>query len=377
MHDAQSILYWNVLQRAIPTRNQFSAGSLDTWPRFVQANAMYGGFLNTPVPDIERCDYFLMLGANPLASHGSLMTAPGMKRRLDELRERGGRLVVVDPRRSETADRADEHVAVRPGGDAALLLGMVHTLFDEGLVQLGSAEAHLSGLDAVREIAARYAPERVAGACGVDAATQRRLAREFAAAGAAVAYGRMGTCVQEFGTVACWAIDLLNILTGNLDAPGGVMFPMPAVSLGFASGLADGELGFARHSSRVGGYDEVFGEYPMAAFAEEIETPGEGQIRALAIIAGNPASSAPNADRIDAALESLEFMVAFDYYINETTRHADLILPPTAPLSHATYDIALLHFAVRNVAKWSPAATLNRNRASARRGACCSTSRVG
>ena len=356
VHDAQSLIYWNVIQRALPTRNQYSAGSLDTWPRFVQAGLMYGGFLNTPVPDIDRCKHLLMLGANPLASHGSLMTAPGMKKRLDALRARGGRLVVVDPRRSETADRADEHVFVQPGGDAALLLGMVHTLFEEGLVDPGHAGEWLDGVDAVREIAERYAPERVAPACGVDPHTIRRLAREFAASEAAVAYGRMGTCVQRFGTLASWSIDLLNILTGNLDRAGGVMFPTPAVSLGFAASWVGEEQPYGRYQSRIGGHDEIQGEFPMAAFAEEIEQEGEGQIRALAIIAGNPVASAPNALRIDAALERLEFMVAFDYYINETTRHADLILPPTAPLAHSTYDAALLHFAVRNVAKWSPPA---------------------
>ncbi len=355
VHDAQSLLYWNVLQTALPTRNQYSAGSLDTWPRFVQAGLMYGGFLHTPVPDLERCEYLLMLGANPLASHGSLMTAPGMKKRLDAIRARG-RLVVVDPRRSETADRADEHVFILPGADAAFLLGMVHTLFEEGRVDPGAAGEWIDGLEAVREIAGRYAPERVGPVCGVDPHTIRRLAREFAASPAAIAYGRMGTCVQRFGTLASWAIDLLNILTGNLDRPGGVLFPNPAVNLGFAGSWVGEEQLYGRYRSRVGGHDEIQGEFPMAAFAEEIETAGEGQIRALAIIAGNPVASAPNAARIDAALASLEFMVAFDYYVNETTRHAHVILPPTPPLAHATYDAALLHFAVRNVAKWSPAA---------------------
>ncbi|MEZ4217664.1 MAG: molybdopterin-dependent oxidoreductase [Myxococcota bacterium] len=356
VHDAQSILYWNALQRALPTRNQFSAGSLDTWPRFVQAGLMYGGFLNTPVPDVDRTDYFLMLGANPLASHGSLMTAPGMRRRLDALRARGGTLVVVDPRRSETAARADEHVAVRPGGDAALVLGMVHCLFEEGLVDLGRAAPWVRGVDDVRALVARHAPEAVSGACGVPAADIRRLARAFAAAPSAVAYGRMGTCVQSFGTLASWAIDLLNVLTGNLDRPGGAMFPEPAVSLAFAGPGKDGTPPYGRWQSRVGGRDEIQGELPMAAFAEEMEAPGDGQVRALVIIAGNPVVSAPNARRIDRALAGLEHMVAFDYYLNETTRHAHVVLPPTPPLANDTYDLALLHFAVRNVAKWSPAA---------------------
>ncbi len=355
-HDAQSLLYWNALQTALPTRSQFSAGSLDTWPRWVQAGLMYGGFLKTPVPDLERCETLLMLGANPVASNGSLMTAPGIKKRLEALRARGGRLIVVDPRRTETAAIADLHLPIRPGGDAAFLLAMVHVLFDEDLVSLGRAEAYVDGLDRVRTVAAAYVPESVAGVVGIEAETIRQVARQLAAAPRAVVYGRMGTSVQRFGTLAHWAIDLLNILTGNLDREGGVLFPTPAVSLGFAGPSQASGFEIGRVTSPVSGYDEVLGEWPMAAFAEEIESEREDRIRALAIIAGNPVASAPNAERVDAALERLEFMVAFDYYVNETTRHADLILPPTSPLEHETYDIALLHFAVENVAKWSPAA---------------------
>lgn len=355
-HDAQSLLYWNALQTALPSRSQFSAGSVDTWPRWVQAGLMYGGFLNTPVPDVARCDYLLMLGANPLASNGSLMTAPGIKKRLEALRGRGGRLVVVDPRRTETATMADEHLAIRPGGDAAMVLAMVQVLAEENLVDLGRAEGLVSGLDRALTAIRAYPPERVSDACGVPADTIRRIAREVAAADRAVVYGRMGTSVQTFGTLAHWAIDLLNILSGNLDREGGVLFPLPAASLAFAGPTKGSGFEVGRAKSPVSGYDEVLGEWPMAAFAEEIESERDDRIRALAIIAGNPVASAPNACRIDAALERLEFIVAFDYYVNETTRHADLILPPTAPLSHATYDVALLHFAVENVAKWSPAA---------------------
>ena len=355
-HDAESLLYWNAVQRAIPTRSQFSAGSLDTWPRWVQAGLMYGGFLKTPVPDVDRCDHLLMLGANPVTSNGSLMTAPGIKKRLGRLRARGGRLVVIDPRRSETAEIADEHHFIRPATDASLLLAMVHVLFEEDLVDLGKTAAYVSDLDRVREIAEAYPPARVSRACGLPEETIRRLARDLAAARHAAVYGRMGTSVQRFGTLAHWAIDLLNILTGNLDRPGGVLFPRPAIGLGFAGPKAHEDPPFGRRQSPVSGYDEIQGEWPVAAFAEEIESEREDRIRALVIIAGNPASSAPNSDRIGRALERLECMVAIDYYINETTRHADLILPPTTPLEHDGYDIALLHFAVRNVAKWSPAA---------------------
>jgi len=355
-HDAQSLLYWNALQTALPTRSQFSAGSVDTWPRWVQAGLMYGGFLKTPVPDLARCDYLLMLGANPIESNGSLMTAPGIKKRLEAIRERGGRLVVVDPKRTRTAALADEHLFVRPGGDAALLLAMVHVLITEELVDLGRAADCVNGFDRVASSVADYTPERVEESCGVPAESIRRIARELAAAPRAAVYGRMGTSVQTFGTLAHWGIDLLNILTGNLDREGGVLFPQPAASLAFAGPSRESGFEVGRAQSPVSGYDELQGEWPVAAFAEEIESERDDRIRALAIIAGNPASSAPNAARIDRALSRLEFIVAFDYYINETTRHADLILPPTAPLEHATYDIALLHFAVENVAKWSPRA---------------------
>ncbi|MBK7951352.1 MAG: molybdopterin-dependent oxidoreductase [Deltaproteobacteria bacterium] len=356
VHDAQSLLYWNVLQKALPTRSQFSAGSLDTWPRWVQAGLMYGGFLHTPIPDLERCDYLLILGANPLVSNGSLMTAPGIKKRLQALRARGGKLVVVDPRRSETAEIADLHLAIRPGGDAAFVLALLHVVFAEDRIALGACAGRIAGLERVREIVSCYAPERVAAACGLDAGTIRRVAREFASAPRAAAYGRMGASVQRFGTLAHWAIDLLDITTGNLDREGGVLFPKPAVSLAFVGPKPGEPTPLGRAKSPVGGFDEILGEWPMAAFAEEIESTRADRIRALVMIAGNPALSAPNAARIERALERLEFMVAFDYYVNESTRYADLILPPTAVLENESYDVALLHFAVENVAKWSPAA---------------------
>jgi anaerobic selenocysteine-containing dehydrogenase len=302
---------------------------------------------------VDRTDYFLVLGANPLVSQGSLMTAPGMRRRLRELRARGGKLVVVDPRRSETAVRADEHHFITPGGDAAFLFAMLHVLFEEGRVDLGRSAECATGLESVERVVAAWPPERVASRCGIPAPTIRRLAREFSEARSAVAYGRMGTCVQRFGTLASWALDLLCILTGNLDRPGGAMFPNPAAALHFAM-EPEGPVRFGRWRSRVGDREEVLGEFAVMALAEEIETPGEGQVRALLTVAGNPLRSAPNSARLERAIGSLEFMVSLDYYLNETTRHAHLILPPTGPLQHAHYDLALYHFAVRNVAKWSP-----------------------
>ncbi len=356
VHDMASLLYWNVVQQALPTPNRFSAGSIDTWPRYVQAGSMFGGMLHIPVPDLDRTDYLLVLGANPVVSNGSLLTAPDMRGRLRALRERGGKLVVIDPRRSETAQQADEHHFIRPGGDAAFLLAMVHVLFEEGRVAPGRCGDFARGLERLPDAVRDFAPERVAPACGIEAATIRRLARELAEAPRAACYGRMGTCVQRFGTLACWGVELLNLLTGNLDRPGGAMFTRPAVSLDFAVSPGPEGVRFGRHRSRVGGHDEIFGELPVVALAEEIETPGAGQVRALLTIAGNPVASFPNAERLDRALGGLEFMVAVDFYLNETTRHADLILPPPSGLESDGYDVALNHFAVRNVAKLSPAA---------------------
>jgi anaerobic selenocysteine-containing dehydrogenase len=233
---------------------------------------------------------------------------------------------------------------------------MIHTLFEGGRVDLGRCGNFAEGLDVLRERVARYSPERVAPRCGTDAETIRRLSRELAEADAAVVYGRMGTCCQPFGTLSCWAIDLLNTLTGNLDRPGGAMFARPAAPIDFAFGQGGDGVHFGRHRSRVSGYDEIFGELPMAALAEEIETEGEGRVRAMITYSGNPVVSAPDSDRLDVALDSLDFMVSIDFYVNETTRHADVILPPAGPLENDTYDLSLYNLAIRNVAKWSPAA---------------------
>jgi len=355
IHDAGTLLGANVLLAALGTQQAYSAGALDTWPRFVQCTEMYGGPVRIPVPDVDRTQYFLIVGANPAVSQGSIMTAPGIKERIEALRARGGKVVVIDPRRSETAALSDEHHFIVPGADAAFLLAMIDVLFREKLVRLGRCEGLVRDLARVRELARGFSAERVAPLCGIDAETIRRLARELAAAPSAVVYGRMGTSVQSFGTLASWAIDLLCILTGNLDSPGGAMWSRPAVSLAFAF-EATGAVQLGRWQSRVSGREEMFGEIPISALAEEIETPGEEQIRGLITIAGNPVNTAPNGARLERALASLDFMVALDCYRNETTRHAHLILPPTGPLERSHYDVLLMHVAVRNVAKWSPAA---------------------
>ncbi len=355
-HNMSATLYSRVLLRALGTRNIFSASTVDQFPKQMTAALMFGGGLSVPVPDVDRTDHLLILGANPLASNGSLMTAPNMRGRLRAIRERGGKVVVVDPRRSRTAEIADEHHFIRPGTDALLLFAIVNVLFDEGLAAPGPIVEHTEGIDTVRTLSVDFAPEAVAPACGIAAETIRRIARELAAAPTAAVYGRIGTTVQEFGTLASWLVDVCNLLTGNLDRPGGAMFPAAAAGASNTRGVTGRGRGasFARWQSRVRGLGELFGELPVAALAEEIDTPGDERVRVLFTLAGNPVISTPNADRLDAALRSLELMVSVDIYINETTRHADFILPGPSPLQRSHYDVALYQFAVRNVANYSP-----------------------
>ena len=350
-HTVAGALYAPALARALGTRQIFSASTADQMPKHVAAGLMFGHPLSIPVPDVDRTGHLLMLGANPLESNGSLWTAPDLPGRLKALRRRGGRLVVVDPRRTRTAALADEHLFIRPGTDAYLLFGIVHTLLAEDLVAPDvGARLPVAGLDELRALAADFPPETVAGVCGVPAADIVRLARDLAAAPTAAVYGRMGTCTAEFGTLAQWLVDVVNVLTGNLDRPGGAMFPLPAAAVP-RSGRP---YRTGRWRSRVRNLPEVNGELPVATLADEIETPGQGQIRALLTIAGNPVLSAPHGSRLDAALGGLEFMVSVDPYLNETTRHAHVILPPPRVLQSPHYDFALLNFAVRNYARYSP-----------------------
>jgi anaerobic selenocysteine-containing dehydrogenase len=356
VHGYGAMLGIPFFSRALGGRSRFSATSVDQLPQMLAALEMFGHQSLFPVPDVDRTDLFLVLGANPLASNGSLMTAPGIADRLAALRRRGGRLIVVDPRRTETAAIADRHVAVRPGGDAALLLGALNVIFAEGLGRLGRLAGFTDGLERLGAIAARYPPERVAARAGVAPDAIRALAREFAGAPAAVCYGRVGVSTQEFGGLASWLVVALNVVTGNLDRPGGAMFTTPAADV-VAQSARRGSLGsFGRFRSRVRGLPEFGGELPVATLAEEIETPGEGQIRGLVTFAGNPVLSTPNGGRLDRALASLEFQLAIDLYRNETTRHAHLILPPTFGLERDHYDLIFYTVSVRNVARYARAA---------------------
>ncbi|MBA2764092.1 MAG: molybdopterin-dependent oxidoreductase [Thermoleophilaceae bacterium] len=355
-HGFSSLVYGRGFTKALGTRNVFTASTVDQMPKQVAVGLMFGAGLSVPVPDIDRTDYLMILGANPMASNGSLLTAPDMRGRMRALRARGGRLVVVDPRRSRTAEEADEHVFIRPGGDAFLLAAMAHVIFEEGLDDLGTVGSHVSGLEDARAACARFAPGAVESACGVDAERIARLARELAAAERAAVYGRIGTCTQEFGTLASWLVDVLNTITGNLDRKGGAMFPKAAVGQTNSSGKAGSGRGvdLGRWHSRVRGAPEAFGELPAVCMAEEIETEGEGQVRALFTVAGNPVLSTPDGERLARALDSLDLMVSLDIYVNETTRHADFILPGPSPLRRSHYDIAFYQLSVRNIVNYSP-----------------------
>jgi anaerobic selenocysteine-containing dehydrogenase len=358
-HNLDNILYVKVLLKALGSQNLYSASTVDQYPKQMASALMFGTGTTVPVPDLDRTDHLLLLGANPLASNGSLMTAPDVRGRLRAIRERGGRVVVIDPRRSRTAEEADEHHFIRPGTDAHLLFAMVNVLIAEGLARVQPRLAGFTdGLDTVARLSAPFTPDAAAAACGIDADEIRRLARELAAAPSAAVYGRIGTCTQEFGTLTSWLIDVVNLLSGNLDRAGGAMFPLGAAGHSNAAGAPGRGRGvrFGKFESRVRGLREVFGELPVACLAEEIDTPGEGRIRALITISGNPAVSTPNSDRLAAALSELDFMVSLDVYVNETTRHADVILPAPSPLRRSHYDLALYLFAVRNVANFSPPA---------------------
>ncbi len=335
------------------TKSRFSATSVDQLPHQLVAMWMYGHQLLVPISDIDRTQYFLVLGANPMASNGSLMTVPDFRHRLKDLQARGGKMVLFDPRRTETAEVADEHHFIRPGTDAAFLAALLNTLFQEDLCKPGKLANFTDGLDEVARAIAGFTAERAAPITGIEAETIRRIAREFAAADGAACYGRMGVSTQAYGSLCQWLIQLINVATGNLDRPGGIMFTKPAVDL--IGGPTSKPGHYNVWQSRVSQLPEFGGELPVAALAEEISTPGDGQIRAMITIAGNPVLSTPNGRQLEEALKQLDFMVAVDIYLNETTRHADIILPPTSGLEHDHYDFIFHIFAVRNTAKYSPA----------------------
>jgi anaerobic selenocysteine-containing dehydrogenase len=348
-------LYWiRPLVKALGSPNVFSASTVDQMPRHVSSGLMYGDPYAFVVPDLDRTSYLLMLGANPYESNGSLATAPDWPGRLEAIQARGGRVVVVDPRRTRTAAAADEHLFIRPGTDALFLCALINVIATEDLVDLGPAAPHLRGVDEALAAVARYTPEAVSGRTGIPPDTIRRIARELAGADTAAVYGRVGVHTVVGGTVASWATDVLNAITGNLDRPGGAMWGLgahsrPRPAEGGGRGYRTG-----RWTSRVSGRPEANGELPVGVLAEEMETEGPGQIRALITVAGNPVLSTPHSERLDAALAGLDLMVSVDIYVNETTRHADVILPAPSPLEKSHYDSGFYSWALRHVANFSP-----------------------
>jgi anaerobic selenocysteine-containing dehydrogenase len=356
VHSLGATIYGRALLKGLGTRNVFTASTVDQMPKHVSSGLMFGGALSIPIPDVDRTMHLLMLGANPLASNGSLMTAPDMRGRLKALRARGGRLVVVDPRLSRTAEVADDHHFIQPGTDAHLLFALVNVITAEGLAEPGRLAEFTNGLEDVARLAEPFSPEAVEPVTGIAADAIRRMARELAAAPSAAVYARIGTTTQRFGTLASWLVDVLNVLTGNLDREGGALFPLAAAGQSNSAGSRGGRgLAIARWQSRVRGLDEVMGELPVSCLSEEIETEGEGQVRALITIGGNPARSTPNSGRFEAALGQLDALVCVDLYLNETSRQAHVVLPVPSPLEKPHYDLAFYQLAVRDVGNWSPA----------------------
>ncbi len=355
VHNHGTLLTVLPFLKALGTKKRFSATSNDQLPHMLVNLHLFGHQGLFPIPDINHTDLFICLGSNPIASNGSLMTAPGMQKRFKAIQDRGGKIVVVDPRKTETAENADQHLFIKPGTDCLLLLAMLQSLFNESLIEIGRLERYCDDIQLIKPACESFTPEKVSKQTGIAPETIRELARDLANTPKAVLFGRMGTSTQAFGGVTTWLIYLLNILTGHLDQRGGMMFTKPAADV-IEVGALTGEKGhFDRYQSRVRGLPEFSGELPASTMAEEILTPGEGQIRSMITIAGNPVLSSPNGRKLEEAFESLDFMVSIDFFINETTCHADLILPPTGPLEHSHYDIVFNVLSVRNTAKYSTA----------------------
>ena len=351
VHNYGMLTHQRNLFRHIRTRNRFSATSVDQLPHHLVSLWCFGHMLLHPIPDVDRTHYFLMLGANPLASNGSIWTVPDVRQRLKDLKSRGGKLVVVDPRRTETAELASEHLFIRPGSDAAFLLAMIHVLFRDDLVAPGPLGDFTDGLDEVAAAVSELSPDWAAPLTGIEADDIVRIAHELAEAEAGICYGRMGVSTQAYGALCQWAIQVINVATGHLDKAGGSLFTRPAMD----QVVNTNPGGFGRFASRGRGLPEFNYELPAATMVDEIRTEGEGQIRLMFTGAGNPVLSTPNGRALDEALEELDFMISVDPALNETTRHADVILPPTSPLEHDHYDIAFHNLAIRNTARYSPA----------------------
>lgn len=354
-HNMGNTFFIPFLLKAIGSKNRYSASSVDQLPHHVASNFMYGHGLLSPIPDIDRTHFMMMIGSNPMVSNGSMMTVPNFPKRLKALQKRGGKLIIIDPRRTETAKRADQHFFIKPETDALFLAAIIHTIFEKEAVQLRHLKTHLKGLDKLKAAVQHYSPEKVAPVTGIALEDIRKIAQQISEAESAVCHSRMGASTQLFGGLCQWLTHALNIITGNFDREGGVMFTQPAADHIMATSKKGKPSSYGRYHSRVSGKPYYNGEFPVGVLAEEIETAGEDQIKALLIIAGNPVLSTPNGLRLDKAIQQLEFVVSVDIYLNESNRHADIILPVAAGLEASNYDVIFQSMAVRNTAKYSPA----------------------
>ncbi|CUJ83882.1 Assimilatory nitrate reductase catalytic subunit [Shimia thalassica] len=354
-HKFGNLLNLPRLVKALGTVNRYSSATADQIPHHVASIHMMGHPMLIPVPDVERTDFMVIIGGNPLVSNGSMMTAPGFGKRMDEIKARGGRVVVIDPRRTETAEKATEHHFIKPETDAFLMFALLHEIFEADLVDLATLAGVVDGLEALKKAVAPFDADKAAEMTGIPADTIRQLAHDFATAKSAVCYARMGASTQSFGTLCQWANNALNIVTGNFDSEGGAMFTTPALDYVGMTSRRGQVRSYPEKRSRVSGQPLYNGEFPISVMAEEMETSGEGQIKAMVTVAGNPVLTAPNGRRIEEGLEKLDFMLSVDIHINDTTRHADLILPGTVALEEVMYDMVFHTFAVRNTSGFAPA----------------------
>jgi anaerobic selenocysteine-containing dehydrogenase len=353
-HNLGSALFLPKFFKSLKTKNRYSSASADQLPHHVASNFMFGHGMLIPIPDIDRTDFLLIIGGNPLVSNGSMMTAPDFAKRMKAIQKRGGKVVVIDPRKTETAQKADQHFFIKPETDALLLLSMIHTIFEAGEANLRHLDSITEGLDIVEEFAKDYSPEKVAPIIGIEAKQIKSLAQEFANAPTAICYSRMGASTQSFGGLCQWLTNVLNIISGNFDREGGAMFTLPAFDQVSITSKKNRPDSYGRYKSRVSSLPYFNGEFPVSVLAEEINTPGEGKIKGMITIAGNPVLSSPNGKQLETAFQQLEFMVSIDIYLNETTRHADIILPVATGLEASHYDIFFNVFSIRNTAKYSP-----------------------
>jgi len=352
VHNLGTTLFSPDFVRAVKTTNRYSATSVDQLAHHLAALYMFGNALMVPVPDIIRTQFWLILGGNPIVSNGSLMTAPDIRGKMREIQDRGGKIVVIDPRRTETADKSDQHIFIKPGTDIWLLLSMLHIILYSDKVKLNHLEDCIDSalIDEIKLAVSRFTPEKAESITGIPTQVIQSLTEEFIHSSSSVCYGRLGVSASHHGGLCHWAINTINILTGNFDQEGGAMFPTPAVNV---SAKKSSVPKFRRWKSRVRGLPEFGGELPSSTLAEDILAPGEGQIKALVTSCGNPVLSVPNGNKMDDAFSTLEFMACIDIYLNETTKHADVILPPATGLETPHYAIAFHNLAVHNSAKYS------------------------